>query len=1158
MAKGSLTSRARLRASFGALRVLVAVAVAGSSFGILAAAVTPTPAGAAVNLTVRKNTWDIVGLRSNVSTSNIATSPRVFPIGIEICNAAGSDTATGVTASLGHGTIPNASGSTPAFGNLAPVGAQAIGDIPGGTCRDVQYSIAVVPTATTKPQLTGAFGKTLDYTWTVSRTGGSDINATGTLYVEKLVRQNRNAILRVDSAACLPASSDCYVYAGQTYTFTLYSKSAPNGYEQTEAFLDFPMGTFEVLDVKSRYSAPPNGTAEGVYADGCGWDNATRACVGPPNYPGGKVGGNLIRTTYTVKVRTGATAGSSSTLSALIYDLSGSSFHYNADYGSGTTAKTLRVLNPADLSIDKSHTGTFIRGAQGIYNLTVTNHGTSDSATPVTIVDTLPAGAGISFPESGFATAGTSGFSCVRNSALQVTCTRNTAITNGASTATLQLHVDVAADASPSFTNRATVSQTSATINDPNSANNTDTDPTTTALGTDADLVVTNTATTAIARGQVGQYQIEVRNDGPETVPGPIVVSYTLSQGVTPTGAAGTGWVCVIDGQTVTCTHADQLSSLQEADPIIVDVTVAADAPDPVITSATAISTSEVAPPDPNAANNTDVRVVKGVGTADLAIDKTNPGLFAISPEAGPYNTGTFTITVSNNGPDAAAASATDPIRVTDTLPSELVYVSATGTGWSCSVTGGVLTCDRSTPLASGAQSAITLTMQVPKATEGAVEGLVLNSATVSGPTSDPNLANNTSDDAAALRAQTDVDITKVGPNTGGTPNTITATSSQNGATVAYTVTVTNNGPNPATGVYFTDTMPPGSRFLSVVKPGNVTVTALEDDEDCSGPAVGANGEITCSIGALAVSGTSTWTINVGAFSGQTVAPIVNTVEVFSDQVDPDATNIATYSNPCTNCVAAPTVSYTAGPETVDEHGTTTRTYSWTATHPTINISAVTTSCGLAGVRQSNSTSGIGTLSASGTFTCVFDDGPATSNVTVTANAGANAVATATRVVTINNVPPATTIAADSPQDAGATYTVTLGVATDVSTADAAGQILYAVDCGTGDGFSEYTTSRTFSCVAPATGPVTVQGRAIDKDGGVSTVVSTEVEITPEVDDSADVAVDKTGPASAAPGDGVLYTITVTNNGPASATGVTVVDTLPDDLEDVTVDFDDT
>ena len=44
----------------------------------------------------------------------------------------------------------------------------------------------------------------------------------------------------------------------------------------------------------------------------------------------------------------------------------------------------------------------------------------------------------------------------------------------------------------------------------------------------------------------------------------------------------------------------------------------------------------------------------------------------------------------------------------------------------------------------------------------------------------------------------------------------------------------------------------------------------------------------------------------------------------------------------------------------------------------------------------------------------------------------------------------------------------------------------------------------------------------------------------------ADIAIEKAGPATAVAGEQVVYTLVVTNNGPALATGVQVVDALPE------------
>ena len=80
----------------------------------------------------------------------------------------------------------------------------------------------------------------------------------------------------------------------------------------------------------------------------------------------------------------------------------------------------------------------------------------------------------------------------------------------------------------------------------------------------------------------------------------------------------------------------------------------------------------------------------------------------------------TYTIQVSNTG----TASATN-LTMTDTLPAAVTYISASGSGWTCSQAAGVVTC--TTPLlAVGAASTIQISVQAPATTV-----IVVNSATV-------------------------------------------------------------------------------------------------------------------------------------------------------------------------------------------------------------------------------------------------------------------------------------------------------------------------------------------------------------------------------------------------------------------------------------------
>ncbi|HET7436579.1 MAG TPA: TIGR03118 family protein [Thermoanaerobaculia bacterium] len=114
-----------------------------------------------------------------------------------------------------------------------------------------------------------------------------------------------------------------------------------------------------------------------------------------------------------------------------------------------------------------------------------------------------------------------------------------------------------------------------------------------------------------------------------------------------------------------------------------------------------------------------------GTGVANLTITKTAPS------SALPNSTFNYTITVANQGPDAATN-----VVVTDNLPAGLSFVSATPSQGSCTGTTAI-TCSLGT-LNSGANATITLTVHAP-----ASDASLSNTASVTSAQSDPNMTNN-------------------------------------------------------------------------------------------------------------------------------------------------------------------------------------------------------------------------------------------------------------------------------------------------------------------------------------------------------------------------------------------------------------------------------
>ncbi len=164
-----------------------------------------------------------------------------------------------------------------------------------------------------------------------------------------------------------------------------------------------------------------------------------------------------------------------------------------------------------------------------------------------------------------------------------------------------------------------------------------------------------------------------------------------------------------------------------------------------------------------------------------------------------------------------------------------------------------------------------------PEATVGST---IANSVTVSETGTDPNPANNTATASVTVQGA-DLAMTQAASAPAVAP----------GATITYTETVTNNGPNAATTAVLYQQTPPNTTFSSMTPPAGWT---------CTSPAVGATGQIICTDGAALASGTTTTaftfvvTVNSGGSAPAAGTTIVNSADVTSQTTDPVPTNNAT------------------------------------------------------------------------------------------------------------------------------------------------------------------------------------------------------------------------------------------------------------------------
>jgi large repetitive protein len=242
------------------------------------------------------------------------------------------------------------------------------------------------------------------------------------------------------------------------------------------------------------------------------------------------------------------------------------------------------------------------------------------------------------------------------------------------------------------------------------------------------------------------------------------------------------------------------------------------------------------------------------IGRADLQITKSHAGTFAAGAS------GTYTLSVVNNGPSTAAS----PLVVTDAIPTGESFVSATGTSWTCIFSAGTVACTYGSGLASGATAnPISLVVSTPANT---VDGTVIdNTASVTSPTYDNNLGNNSSTDPTTIDSSADLQITKshVGSFTAGGSGT-------------YTISVQNHGPSDAQApLTMVDTLPSTETLVSASGSGWVC-----------GAQVGL--QFTC---------TDSTTLTAGSFT----SPITVVVDVAATQGPGNITNTATIGSPTTD-----------------------------------------------------------------------------------------------------------------------------------------------------------------------------------------------------------------------------------------------------------------
>ncbi len=473
------------------------------------------------------------------------------------------------------------------------------------------------------------------------------------------------------------------------------------------------------------------------------------------------------------------------------------------------------------LAVSAVTQGNFSSGQQGAsYNINVSNKGNAATSGTVTIVD----------PPTGFTVTSISGagWTCTLST---TTCTRSDALAPGQSYPPITVKGNVTAANGTSVTIALSASGGGT------SAPGTST-PSVTVAAPALSINETNAANFSLGQ-QGATYTATVKNGASAgATNATVTVTETVPSGETLVSMSGSGWTCPGSGGPNTCDRSDTLTTGASYPALTVTVNVASNAASPEL-SQVAVSGGGMSSPASGSDSTT-------INVPDLAISTTPAGTFTAG------GTGTFNIAVSNNAAGATAGPTGGPITVSDTLPAQFSFVSASAAGWSCAAASQTVTCTNPGPINAGASAAtIPLMVSVSSSAEGAIS----DSASVAA-FADSNAANNSS--TASVTFSPDLAITETHSGNFGA-----------GTDGLFALSVNNVGNAATTGsITLTDTLAQPLTFVS----GNAagwTCSAASQLVTCTNPGPLAPGALAASIPLIvSVSGSASGSVaNAGAVS---------------------------------------------------------------------------------------------------------------------------------------------------------------------------------------------------------------------------------------------------------------------------------------------------
>jgi uncharacterized repeat protein (TIGR01451 family) len=841
------------------------------------------------------------------------------------------------------------------------------------------------------------------------------------------------------------------------------------------------------------------------------------------------------------------------------------------------------VIGAPNLTVTKSDAPDPVTaGTDLTYTVTVTNNGYAP-ADNVVVEDRLPAGVSIVSvtPSTGSCLVGVPG-----NAALPTVCTLGTMAAGASETVTIVVHVDPAVPAGTILTNDASVTTSSPESDLTDNLVNADT-----TVNNSADLSLAKFAIGAPVAGSDFHYEYQVRNLGPSVshnvtlrdfLPRQVeflraFIDYTGGLGGVPLPCDVT-----VGSNAVFCPLGDVAPTGAVPILVFVDVHIKPDTPAGIIANIANLLTDT---PDPNLPNSAslDVTVVTG---ADLAITKTD------RPD--PVMAGNelfYDITVTNLGPATAVGAV-----VTDTLPvtvPPLTFLADDVPGAGvCTAVANVLTCGPLPDIPLGGSVTFSIKVGIPASLVNTTgHGVITNTAAVGGAApADGNPTNDSVSQDTVVQDSADLRLTKeCKPDE---PLLV-------GGTATCTILVDNLGPSDARDVVVSDLHVSNGAFTIT------SATYTPADGPDAGTCVIAGGLVTCHIGIEPAGGRTTITVTLTSLVPEDVNDIATVASSTSDpnegnNIAGDGVTFVEMADLKVTKLCKPDDVLLAGQDgdctiLVDNLGPSTATNvvlrDTSVSNGVFTFGVISTDVGACGAPVGGVvTCNLGNMAPNARATIhvhvsalqpqdINDDADVTS-ATLDPNRLNNQSQDGFHVVAVSDLVVSKTDAPD-PVTAGTNLTYTVGVtnngpstATNVVIADVLpaqvtlvsitppagvacnsgvpGDPAQPLTCNVGNlangGSASITIVVNVKSDVPV-GTILTNGASVSSNSVDSNTGDNVIHVTTTVGNSADLSIDKTGPASQVAGTTRTFSMAVDNAGPSVAHHVIVTDTVPTGMQ---------